>query len=295
MFSIKQLKKSVKQILPTLLLDRIQSIRRRWSKPDPRVAAAKEKFTELNHSLPTGQIAMRPGMVWNIDPQSEYPFTWFCYHSPEMVAEFDFFLRVSAGRMRFLDLGANHGVFSLAFTLGRPEATALAMDPSPLAFPILQNNLRLNPQCRVTPLQIAAGSASGELRMKLNWHHLEVIRDQNALESDQIKIVPVRRADSVCEEHNFEPDLIKVDVEGHELSVLQGIEKILRKCRTEFFLEVHPEAISELDYKIGDITAYLRELDYELWSLQGEKLSFSWFNDQIHVFWVFCRPMQPIH
>lgn len=277
-------------MLPISVLDRVQSLRRHWWKPDPRIAAAKENFMELNHSLPSGRIAMRPGIVWNVDPQSKNPFTWFCYQSPEMVTEFDFFLRIRASRMRFLDLGANHGVFSLAFTFGRPAAKALAMDPSPLAFPILQNNLRLNPQCHITPLQVAAGGGSGNLRMKLNWHHLEVIRDQNAVESDQIKIVPVRTVDSICEEYNFEPDLIKIDVEGHELAALQGMEKTLRKSSAEFFLEIHPELISELGYRVSDIANYLHELDYEPWNLQGQKLSFSWVNDQIHVFWVFCRP-----
>lgn len=279
-------------MLPAPLLDRIQSVRRHWWKPDPRIAVAQEKFAELNHSLPTGRIAMRPGIVWNVDPQSQEAFTWFCYQSPEMVAELDFFLRISADRKRFLDLGANHGVFSLAFTFGRPEAKALAVDPSPLAFPILQNNLRLNPQCQITPVQVAAGSASGTLRMKLNWHHLEVIPDQTAPESDQIKIVPVRTVDSICEENNFEPDLIKIDIEGHELAALQGMEKTLRKNRVEFFLEIHPELISELHYQVSDITDYLQKLGYEPWNLQGEKVSFSWVNDQIHVFWVFCRPAE---
>ncbi|MEH1836077.1 MAG: FkbM family methyltransferase [Nostoc sp.] len=290
MLSANQLKKTLKRILPAPLVDIVQSARAHRHSPNPLVLKAKDDFEALNRDLRAEQIAMRPDLIWTVDPQSKDPFSWFCYRSPEMVGELDLFLKLRVSRSRFIDIGANHGVYSLAFTFGRPGTKALALDPSPLAFPILQRNIQLNPECDITPLQIAAGSAPGDLRMKLNWHHLEVIADQTAAESEQVKIVPVRTVDSLCEELNFHPDLIKVDVEGHELACLQGMDKILRHQRTEFFLEIHPELIEPLGYRLDDITTYLRGLDYKFWSLGGEQRSASWFNDQIHTFWLLCRP-----
>jgi FkbM family methyltransferase len=245
----------------------------------------------MNKKLNDNQIAMRKGMVWNIDLESKYPFSWFCYRSPQMVEEFDLFLKICSDRKCFIDIGANHGVFSLAFTCNRPNVKAIALDLSPLAFPILKHNSQLNPTFNITPLQVAVGEKTGELRMKLNWHHLEVISDQTLEETDEIKIVPVRDLDSLCDEMNIIPDLIKVDVEGHELAVLMGMNKILFNLRVDFFLEIHPELIEPLGYQVNDITDYLSELNYEFYGLDGKKLTVSWITDQIHTFWVICRPI----
>ena len=194
--SLNQIKKNIKKVLPVSLLNFMQNFRRSYHKKDTRIDVWKKSFEDINKNVKDNQIAMREGIVWNIDPESKYPFSWFCYRSPQMVEEFDLFLKTCSDRKCFIDIGANHGVFSLAFTCNRPNVKAIALDPSPLAFPILQHNSSLNPTFNITPLQVAAGEKPGELRMKLNWHHLEVISDQTLEETDEIKIVPVRDLDS---------------------------------------------------------------------------------------------------
>lgn len=287
--SLNQIKKNLKKILPTNLLNFVQNFRRSYYKPDSRVEAWKKTFEEINKNVKDNQIAMREGIIWNIDPESKYPFSHFCYISPQMVEEFDSFLKICSDYKCFLDVGANHGVFSLAFTCNRPNVKAIALDPSPLAFPILKRNSQLNPTFNITPLQVAAGEKLGQLRMKINWHHLEVIPDQTLDETDEIKIVPVRDLDTLCDEMDIIPDFIKVDVEGHELAVLKGMNKILSNLRVDFFLEIHPELIEPLGYRINDITDYLSELNYEFYGLNGKKLTCSYITDQIYTFHVICR------
>lgn len=160
--SLNQVKKNLKKVIPDFLLG---FALKSWSffkyKPDPRTENWKKSFEKNNKDLKENQIAMREGIIWNIDPESKYPFSWFCYRSPQMVEEFDLFLEICSDRKCFIDIGANHGVFSLAFTYNRPEVKAIALDPSPLAFPILFHNAQLNPTCNITPLQVAAGEKPG--------------------------------------------------------------------------------------------------------------------------------------
>jgi hypothetical protein len=69
------------------------------------------------------------------------------------------------------------------------------------------------------------------------------------------------------------------------------MNKILFNLRVDFFLEIHPELIEPLGYQVNDITDYLSELNYEFYGLDGKKLTVSWITDQIHTFWVICRPI----
>src|SRR4051812_12302311 len=112
MISSKKIIKVVKKGLPSSVLIWIQRTRRLLRSPDPRVGQNRGRFESLNKDTPAGTIVMRPGMVWAIDPESREPFTWFCWRSPPMVEEFDRFLAVREKFKRFLDIGANHGVYS---------------------------------------------------------------------------------------------------------------------------------------------------------------------------------------
>src|SRR6185295_16498553 len=94
-------------------------------------------------------------------------------------------------RQRLLDVGALHGLFSLAFTAGRPDSGALAIEPSPLAFPVLEANLRRNPEARSQAIQVAAGAKEGQVAMRLDWHHLEACADDEAGDPG-VLTVPVR-------------------------------------------------------------------------------------------------------
>ncbi len=44
----------------------------------------------------------------------------------------------------FVDVGALFGVFSLAFVHGRPNASAVAIEPSEWAFPVMQRHIAAN-------------------------------------------------------------------------------------------------------------------------------------------------------
>jgi FkbM family methyltransferase len=61
-----------------------------------------------------------------------------------MTRELDRFIKNAAAFSSFVDVGANHGIFSLTFCPLRSDGRVVAIDPSPIAFEILQNNVNLN-------------------------------------------------------------------------------------------------------------------------------------------------------
>jgi len=261
----------LRRLAATLLSDRqVDRLRRLWHRSqalDPRRLWLLRRFRRLNADAAADEIVLRPGLRLIIDPQAREPFEWFCFRSPEMVAELDGFLSRTADRRRLLDVGACHGLFSLAFTQDDPEAEALAVEPSPLAWGVLESNVRLNAGARVVPMRAAVGASPGLLRMRFSWHHLEAA-PESADDPASVEI-PLRTLDGIREELAFRPDVMKVDVEGYEIFALRGARRTLSEDRPVLFLEAHPRRIQELGGSMRELWSLLADSGYQAFDLRG--------------------------
>jgi FkbM family methyltransferase len=76
------------------------------------------------------------------------------------------------------------------------------------------------------------------------------------------RVVRTATLDQLVGEHGFERvDLIKIDVEGHELSVLRGARETLVTYRPTLFLEVKTENADAARSLLGGINYRLRRFD----------------------------------
>lgn len=77
------------------------------------------------------------------------------------------------------------------------------------------------------------------------------------------RTVPCRSLDSLLE-HNPAPDFLKIDVEGSEVDVLLGAERLLDEVRPQIIVEVHSEVNGPLvrDLLAGYELEELRHGDY---------------------------------
>ena len=127
--------------------------------------------------------------------------------------------------MTFVDVGAHVGIHTIhAGRLVGPNGTVIAVEPTPSLFPLLQESIHLNGLENVcTCLNIAASSAEGTATL-----HLSDIYGHNSLnpltnEKGQVGVRTcsldelLRDAQSVA--------MIKIDVEGAELQVLEGMRQ----------------------------------------------------------------------
>lgn len=132
------------------------------------------------------------------------------------------------------DVGASQGMWSAAVLERDPSATIYAFEPMPTAFARLSAHLgdrvHLNP--------CALGDAAGQAEMFAppggDQQHGELaslhVRDLSRfdLAVETIGRVEVQTLDDFCAEHEVARiDLLKIDTEGHELSVLTGAERML--------------------------------------------------------------------
>jgi FkbM family methyltransferase len=151
--------------------------------------------------------------------------------------------RFFTGRLAF-DVGANIG--TTVRTFARSFDKVVAFEPCQEAFDVLRQGQPSN----VLSLLVAATDTEG-------W--LELAENENPIKSGQLtsqfadqpvwgKVVGRRkvwgmRLDDVAREVGW-PDFVKVDVEGHEVKVLQGAPEVLAN-RPKLFIEVHSAELGE--------------------------------------------------
>jgi FkbM family methyltransferase len=163
-----------------------------------------------------------------------------------------------------LDVGANTGVYSLLSAAIRPRAQVFAFEPHPVNFDRLTTNLSLNAATNVEAVPQAVGDHSGTIEFTIPADdqislvasavrpfaeaHFGIPYKQHKVPQTTVDdFVAQRRLDSV--------DLVKIDVEYYELSVLKGAERTLEKqapvllCEVfdyEIFAHHHPELAGKI-------------------------------------------------
>jgi len=128
----------------------------------------------------------------------------------------------------FVDIGANSGAYTL-LACGVCGADGYAIEPIPKAFIRLQANIRLNNiDQQVKALNIGISSQEGELLFTDSEDTMNhVISDSESTKS--VIKVNVGTLDKILEGES--PSLIKIDVEGFEMSVLNGASRVLNNKR----------------------------------------------------------------
>ncbi|MFC5455671.1 FkbM family methyltransferase [Prosthecobacter fluviatilis] len=255
------IKRLFKQLAPPILQSwitkAVRHFRLRWhsASPDTQAKRLQVAHNRLNSNLAYGEFVLREGMHFYLHPESFEPFEAFCYVYPEMVEEMDSFLALTKDRLNLLDVGALHGVFSLAFTASSPDKKAVAVDASPFAFARLLYNVHKNAPGQVIPVECALSDESALLQMHYEWEHA-VVASMSSGNSTTFS-VPAERGDEVCSKLSFKPDVVKIDVEGHEISVLKGLSSVIETYKPLIFLEYHPQRVAQEGRLVADLISLL--------------------------------------
>jgi FkbM family methyltransferase len=132
----------------------------------------------------------------------------------------------------FLDIGANRGMHTLyaARVLGK-KGKVYAFEPNPSTFEVLKAHLTINQIENCIPMNIGISSAEDVLRLNMfSDYHSGTCSFVSSSEVVAEVAVPVRRLDDVVDADALVgPVLVKIDVEGFEHNVLQGMTRILAR------------------------------------------------------------------
>jgi FkbM family methyltransferase len=170
----------------------------------------------------------------------------------------------------FLDVGANWGYFTLvgAVRIG-PSGRVVGLEPDPRLFSVLVANLRLNRLDHALALPLAAAASPG----------LAVLRgyDEAGGNRGLSRIVDSGPAgdftvsttdlDSLADRIGLErADVVKIDVEGAERQVLEGMRRGLRaRVYRHILLELHPTLAGPGE--LASAVNLLRNAGYTGWAI----------------------------
>ena len=204
--------------------------------------------------------------------------------------ETGFVKRLLRRDMTVVDAGAHHGLYTLlASKQVGWSGKVIAVEPSPRECKRLEKHLRVN-RCSNTELvSCALGEDNGEADLYLvdgfqDW--CNSLRPPEVDEPIRTARVPVRRLDDVLGELGvFKVDLIKLDVEGAELSVLYGAMKLLQgRSRPAILAEVQDIRTQPWGYAAREILQFLIRMDYRWFAIaaKGALLPISCDQEEYH-------------
>jgi FkbM family methyltransferase len=169
-----------------------------------------------------------------------------------------------SGAQCVLDVGANTGVYALLSAAIEPQAKIFAFEPHPTNYARLVANLALNNVMNVEAIEQAVGDRAGTVEFTIP------VDDQISLVASAVQpfaeahfgipykqqLVTQTTIDEFVARRDLAAlDVVKIDVEYYELSVLRGAEKTLDKYGPVILCEVfdyevcahnHPELAGKI-------------------------------------------------
>jgi FkbM family methyltransferase len=174
------------------------------------------------------------------------------------------------------DVGANGGEITSKYADLFPEAKVFAFEPFPDSFTILESKFSGNKRIQCFQLAIGAVDSKGTLFVNRNVDTNSLLSSgKMGLSSDQqvenvgsIQVI-IGTIDTFCLERHIESiDILKLDIQGGELSALMGAKELLSRRRIRL---IYTEAYFKKQYEdqplFHDISKFLGQYGYQLQDL----------------------------
>jgi FkbM family methyltransferase len=225
-------------------------------------------------------VCRRGGVLWDLDLSEGVDFAIYLFGSfePDVVAACR---RLCPEGGICLDVGANIGAHTLPLAaLAGPQGKVHAFEPTDFAFQKLIRNLSLNPElsARVDPSQVFLGETLSRPvpeKVPAAWP-LRAGPDLDPLHGGRAESLTGCRRDTLDDwmlrTNPARIDLLKLDVDGHEIEVLRGAERLLQTHRPRMIVEFAPYVFSEKPCGFQGLVELLRDHGYEARTLKGKAL-----------------------
>jgi len=169
------------------------------------------------------------------------------------------------------DVGAYKGKYTLPFLIKNKDNVVVAFEPNHQSFEHLLTNVRCN-SCldRLKAYNIGLSNYDNKIpfyissergRSSFSKKHVEYKR--NFIK--EVKMVPIKALDSIIGELPY-PNHIKIDSEGFDLKILQGMKNTISKYRPIIYFEPHLSV-----NKKTDVERYFKNIGYKV-----VELGYSW-------------------
>lgn len=227
----------------------------------------------------TSIVKVKRGDInWILDLSEGIDFSIFLLGSFEPDTKREIVNNVSKGDV-VLDIGANIGAHTLFIAKKVGETgKVIAIEPTDWAINKLKVNINQNPSIKNINVQhmFLSEGIKDEVRPKkvysswpLNTSSLE-LHDGHRGALMEIDDAQIYTLDKLVEDLDLKViSVIKIDVDGNELSVFNGGIKTIRKFKPTIFMEMSPYQFQD-DQLFIDLVEYIKNVEYEIYTVDGK-------------------------
>lgn len=159
------------------------------------------------------------------------------------------------------DIGANVGIYSLLFA--KYSKFVYAFEPFPRNLKFLNKTINLNKVENVKIIPYAVTNKEG-----VSWFQEgENVAEGKLSPGGALKVKTIS-LDNFIKKKGIEPNLLKIDVEGAELSVLEGAKNYMLENKPVLLIETHGETLKKNCFKFLDEIGYKKVIPIDSESIE---------------------------
>lgn len=174
----------------------------------------------------------------------------------------------------FIDIGANQGAFAIFVASYCPNGKVVAFEPLKANYEKLIDNIRLNHYENVIPLNIGISEIRGNFPIYGESH---VMLANEGLPSlfprtgvnhylEDIETIPLDEVSEIRKLSRI--DLMKIDVEGAELSVLKSAQETIMLHYPLIMIELNNVTCSAANSRVIDVVEWLESHGYKIFEIK---------------------------
>ncbi len=170
-----------------------------------------------------------------------------------------------------VDVGCHKGEIIEIMLTQAPKGVHFGFEPIPILYHNLRKKYSSNPNCIIS--SIAASNQVGESSFNYvvsnpSYSGLKKRAYDKKNEQDKKILVQTNKLDNVIPD-DMVIDLIKIDVEGGEMLVLEGAKTLIEKHQPIILFEHGLGASDFYDYGPEKLFSFFEKLDYSIYTLNG--------------------------
>lgn len=246
-------------------------------------------FSRKTHSAKDANMRMHdpirahaseePGVISNIGGRNyhlisddKYLHTVKGVFEPDTVKLFD---SLVSPNDTVLDVGANIGCTTILFA--DRARKVYSFEPSPSTFQFLQKNIDTAQLENVSLVNLGLGREAGRFDLTFSGDNRSggfVSNKLRASAGHNVESIEIVCGDSYVENNQIRSiDFIKIDVEGFEKDVLQGLSNTIQRCRPTVALELNHWCLNAFQrISVPDFFDFLRQIFPYLYAVEKEDI-----------------------
>jgi len=170
----------------------------------------------------------------------------------------------------FLDIGAHIGLYTLPAAIKLDRGKVYAFEPATVNYQILTKHIKMNNLVNVEAKNLLVGDLDKNIKFfeqeklvspKNSIVMIDKISHYNTVYKKQVSL------DNYFKDLDVVPNVIKIDVEGAEVLVMNGAKKLITKSKPKIYLSIHPGRINQLGQSIEELLELINNLNYNIFDI----------------------------